>query len=638
MLQEKNVGEIVRKMEDDEREGNTIISEYVTFNLRETINRIEAYLNSKHISGEKDSKGREKPFFNIITSAVNIWYRATDIDRKNIRVKATKQNDMMLSYIANIIVKQWMRRINFGAFLNEWGRVLSRYGSAVVEFVEKKGELYCSVIPWSTLIIDPVDFEKNVKIKKLYYTPGELLAKKEYDEEEVRQLIDNQQTREINTGQQKDNKDDFIEVYEIHGLLPLSYLTGEEEDEYEYIQQMHVISYVLDKEETKKVGIPQFNDYSLYMGREKKDPLMITHLIKEDGRSLSIGAVEHLFDAQWMQNHSVKQIKDQLDLASKLIFQTSDGNFVGQNALSDIESGDILTWSSANGGSPLTQLQNNSHDITSSQAFQNTWKSLGMEINGINEAMTQAPKSGTAWRQTQSALQEAHSLFELMTENKGLDIERMMREYILPWVKTKLDTSEELSEILDKHDIEKLDSIFVPKEVIRRVNDMIKKDILSKTPEQLRKGELFTPEMQMQVSTDQQSVIEKALGEMGNQRFIKPSEIDNKTWKEVLKDFEWDVEVDVTGEATDAQVVMDTLSTMLQFFSAKQGVPLTAEERLITNRILEETGVVSAIELDSARQVQEEQMKKQQQAQTLAQTIQPQTQPAQAPTMVSQQA
>jgi hypothetical protein len=48
--------------------------------------------------------------------------------------------------------------------------------------------------------------------------------------------------------------------------------------------------------------------------RERKDPYMITHLIEEDGRTLSIGAVEYLFDAQWMQNHTVKNMKDLLDL------------------------------------------------------------------------------------------------------------------------------------------------------------------------------------------------------------------------------------------------------------------------------------------------------------------------------------
>jgi len=153
---------------------------------------------------------------------------------------------------------------------------------------------------------------------------------------------------------------------------------------------------------------------------------MITHLIEEDNRSQAIGAVEHLFEAQWMNNHTAKGIKDHLDLASKLIFQTADETFVGQNAIQAIETGDILVHAP---NEPLTQLNNSSHDITQMQNYGQMWKSLGNEITGISEAMMgSTPKSGTAWRQTEAILSESHDLFELMTENKGLHIEEMMRK------------------------------------------------------------------------------------------------------------------------------------------------------------------------------------------------------------------
>jgi hypothetical protein len=47
-----SVFEIVRKMEDDDERGETTSSKFVTFSLRETINKISAYLNSKHTTGE----------------------------------------------------------------------------------------------------------------------------------------------------------------------------------------------------------------------------------------------------------------------------------------------------------------------------------------------------------------------------------------------------------------------------------------------------------------------------------------------------------------------------------------------------------------------------------------------------------
>ena len=69
---ETNIGALVRRMESNHKNGTTEISNYVSFSLKDNIEKIEAYVNSKHISGETDSMGREKPFFNIVTAVRNI--------------------------------------------------------------------------------------------------------------------------------------------------------------------------------------------------------------------------------------------------------------------------------------------------------------------------------------------------------------------------------------------------------------------------------------------------------------------------------------------------------------------------------------------------------------------------------------
>jgi len=133
-----------------------------------------------------------------------------------------------------------------------------------------------------------------------------------------------------------DLSDEYIGVYELHGMLPLSYLTDRESDSDIYQQQMHVV--FIKKGYRNKDNV----EITLYRGREEKDPYMISHLIKQEGRVMGIGAVEYLFDTQWMVNHSIKNAKDQLDLASKTITQTSDANFVGRNMTSDVDTGDIM--------------------------------------------------------------------------------------------------------------------------------------------------------------------------------------------------------------------------------------------------------------------------------------------------------
>lgn len=585
----------VREMETDDISGNTTISKYVTFSLRENIEKIDAYLNSKHISGETDSQGREKPFFNIVTAAVNIWYRATDIDRKNIRIRATKGSQVLPSFLATAKLQYWMRKSGFGAFLNDWGRSLARYGSSICKFVEKDGTLYAEVVPWNRMIVDPIDFENNLKIEILELTPSQLRANKYYNQEMVETLIQNLTTRKTTDGQQnKDNKAGYIKLYEVHGEMPVSWYKKAKSqevldgDDKKYAQQMHVISFIEGSEKGT------YEDYTLLCGYEKKDPYMITHLVKEDGRTQSIGAVEHLMEAQWMVNHSVKSIKDQLDLASKLIFQTSDGNFVGQNALSNIETGDILIHAT---NQPLTQVNNGSHDITSLQSFGNMWKMLGQEITSTPDALmgNNAP-SGTAWRQVEALQSEAHSLFELFTENKGLDIERMMREYVIEHLKSKLGTTEEVVATLDSYGIDKIESAYI-KAKSTEIANKINADILFKQAEE---GTL-TQEAQFTSPEEQAVKLQQGMQEMGSERFIKPSDVPTKTWKEIFDDFEWDVEVDVTGESSYSKEDLATLTTVFQTIAdpAKQAVLQTPQGKMLFNEILNKTSAISPVQLQA---------------------------------------
>ena len=585
MYDEKTICEIVRKAEQEYTTGTTKLGKYVDFNLYENNEKIDAYINSRHTSGLYDSLNREKPFFNISIAARNIWYRATDIDRKNIKLKTSKQKQYYESILANILLQDWMRRINFGQFLNDWGRSLATYGSSMVHFVEKDGMLHCSVMPWNRLIVDSVDVDNDVKIKILELTPAQLRKNKSYDQDMVKNLLDSLSARETTDKEDQDQKNQFVRVYEVHGELPLSLLTEDEEDKETYTQQMHVVSFVATKE-------GEYDDFTLFKGREEKDPFMITHLIKEDGRATGIGAVESLFESQWMVNHNAKAIKDQLDIASKLIFQTSDPNFVGRNVLSDIENGDIFTHAP---NQPLTAI-NNRADITALQGYLSQWQMIGNEIVGVSDAMRGQVKAGAAWRQTEALLQESHSLFELMTENKGLAIEEMMRRYILPFIKKKIDTAEEISTILSGIDLDQIDSMYIPNEAIRKVNSKLKDRVLKLAEPNV---EIPTSEEQMMMTQEANNGLKDAMSKFGGQRFFKPSDISDKTWKELFKDLEWEIEVDITGESKDTDAILTTLTNVFATLADpnKRAVLQTPEGKFVFNQIMEEVGTISPVQM-----------------------------------------
>ncbi len=571
------------------------------WSMHDTIETIDAYLNSKHTSGLTDSLGREKPFFNIVTSAVSIWWRATDIDRKDIRFIPQKCSSVVLAFIASVLLQKWMDENDFGSFLNQWGRSLARYGSSVPKFVEKDNDLKATIIPWNRLIPDPIDFNSIPHIEKFYKTPAQLRNMATpghpdyagYDMDAANNFIEAVSTRKTLDKQAQDFQPNFIEGYEVHGLLEDELLQDEpdltlEPDEVNYVQQMHAVGYYL----TEKEG--DYADFTLYKGKEAIDPYEITHLIEEDGRTLSIGAVEYLFDAQWMQNHTMKQWKDQLDLSSKLIFQTADQTFVGRNVLSSIETGDVLIHSV---NMPVELVPNGGHDITNLQAFGQEWNRLAQDVTSTPDAMRGITlPSATAYRQAALLSQAANSFFEIMTENKGLALERLFRKYVIPHLQKQLKNKDEIVGILDDAGIKEIDSYYIPRQAIKNYNDRTITQLFDNA-QKVANGDIAGP-LPAFDQNQEQAMVQQQLGPLGNKRFFKPDELDEQTWAELLGDFEWDnIKVEVTNENSDKQAVLQTLTTVLQTIATNPMILNDPNAKMVFAKILEETATVSPLEL-----------------------------------------
>lgn len=591
-MEQESICSIVRRAEENYLAGTVHLSEHVDWSMHDTVERIYAYLNSKHISGDTDSLGRPKPFFNIVTAAVNIWYRATDIDRKDIRFIPTSRSSVVLAFIANVILQNWMDKTGFGSFLNQWGRTLSQYGSCVRKFVEQNGELKASVVPWARVIPDPVQFDALPRIEKFYKTPAQLRNMATpghpdfagYNMEVVKDLCATHQTRETLRGQQKDNMDDFVELYEVHGNLDERLLDDNPDwskDEYNFVQQMHVVSFTQGEKS-------EYRDFTLYKGREKIDVYDIDHLIEEEGRTLSIGAVEVLFNAQWMQNHSMKAWKDNMDLASKMVFQTADGNFVGRNVLNAIENGQILIHKP---DQPITKVANDEYDLSNVKMFQDQWRMVATELTSTPDAVRgNTLPSGTPYSLAAYQGAQASSLFEIMTENKGFAIEKMMRDYVIPHIRKKLKNKKEIVAILDSAGIKEIDSMYVPKAAMESFNRKAVAAVLNHF--ETGTGELPQPFNQAQ----EEASVQKELASLGNKRFFIPDEAGEKDWDALFSDFEWDnIRVQVTNENADKQAVLQTLATL--YTSTAQTDPVAAN--VILGKILTETGVVSPLEVST---------------------------------------
>ena len=180
-----------------------------------------------------------------------------------------------------------------------------------------------------------------------------------------------------------------------------------------------------------------------------------------------------------------------------------------------------------------------------------------------------------------------------MTENKGLDLETMLRKRIIPFIKrTKLKNSDEISATLESHDINFIDSKYIKSKVIKDTNRKIIDDVLN--------DKIVSPENQVEMMSNMANGLRSSLSENGNQRFFKPSEMTNKQWADLLEGIEDRIEIDITGESKDYQGMLATLNTALQMVM-NPNFENNEKAKMIVDKILQASGYLSPLELSQVK-------------------------------------
>ncbi len=153
-----------------------------------------------------------------------------------------------------------------------------------------------------------------------------------------------------------------------------------------------------------------------------------------------------------------------------------------------------------------------------------------------------------------------------------------------------MDTSKEISATLESYQIQKIDKMYVPYEATRRLAQILIKAIIENP-------EAEAPDVTDEMKAKEEQDVREDLIAQGNQRFFSPDDVSDMTWKEMFKNLEWDLEIDITGEQKDNQSDMATLSTVLQTVVSNPQALENPKVKVIFNKILSKTGTVSPIEL-----------------------------------------
>jgi hypothetical protein len=533
----------------------TVVEGY-EWSMYEHCRRTLMYMNSVFESGNFG----DKPFRNIILDKVNLQFRAEDIDVADIQLFVDNAEEYYKSFIVRKYHDKWARDNKVGEFLNDMKETWIVYGGVITK---KEKDAVPRVVPFNTVaFVDQTDIVSGAICEKHFYTPDQL---SEYDGKwdniDLVIALATQRNDDKEVGKnniQQETPTQYIEVYELHGVFPESWLV-DGGNPLKYTRQAWVVTYYKDNSGKK-------NGVVLYKGKESKSPYKVSVRDKIVGRGLGRGAVEELFEPQiWVNYNEILQ-KEMLDYASKVLLQTADPAYTTSNKTKNPKNGSIFVTEE---GKPISQIQITPVNVQFFESKLKNWEDVATRVSASFETISgEQTKSGTPFRLGLLQNQEAHSLHLYRKEKLGMFVQEIYRDWVIPHFAQSLSSG---TKFLSELTLDEMNAIY-DQVMTAEVNEYIKEKLFN----------LDVPDQQKIQQI--QEITRKNFYAGGNKKFIE-------IFKDEMKELPLDIEIVITGENKNNAFVAEKLSAIFSNIVQNPAIlsnPLMAK---LFNEILEASGV-----------------------------------------------
>lgn len=444
--------------------GEVEITQNYTFNQEDTINLITLYTASKFQTGDIDPYTKQKKyFFNIVNSACMNVTKNIDIDTKNINIKAKKLKDRDRAMVFNQMLKKYFKEDGFGTLLNKSAESLPKYGSIIWKWENNGLKLLninnCLFEPGVNCVDNDYHIRSSYFIEKHYVQPDELkkMTIKGWKKDAVEKVLNAFKLAKINNKKVGD-----ILVYELHQNLPDSWLADKEvpiENDTWNFYRIYMVT------ETSGLDVNEV----LYYNIEKEMPYSMMSYRIIEGRSLGLGVVEELFDAQMRMNEMKNQKASAMLLGAKTIFTTADDT-IEKNVVKQMLNGDIIKARSG-----LVPVQTDTKNLGAYQQEEASWMDNARALSNRLESLTgENMPTNTPYKSLQRLNLEGSKFFDFVRENFGLFIKYNLEKFVLPQAKKAFKKWE----IFDLFDLDVIAQIYenrINKEIEKAYYDTIDK-------------------------------------------------------------------------------------------------------------------------------------------------------------------
>lgn len=529
----------------------------LTFNQYDLLNRIYFYYYSKFQTGEIDSDGDRKYFFNIVKNPCKVFSKSIDFDTKNIRLLTTGGGDPLKTWFMERDLKYWMRDQEFGKVLNRIFKELPIFGSVVLKIID--GEIY--FVDLRNFVIEQQTdcLENSNYIIELHnYTIPEFrkVAKQmKWDSKKVNETVD--LFRKM-----KDTS--HIRVFERYGDVE-GETDGAPNGNWEYRREFWADVGVDEYDQWNNLTAPKKGvqlGSDIWTPEQTENTYWEFHTDKMGGRWLGLGVVETLIEPQIKQNEIANQQSKTSYWASLRLFFSQDPKMSG-NLLTEKHNGDVIT-----GDAPITQIDMADRNLAFFNQETQKWLSNRDELTfSYDVVQGERLPAGTPLGSANIAMSQTLSYFEGIQEDIALSIKEMLYEVIIP--QFEKDSSAEhtlrlVGQDLDKY-IDMVKNQMVFEELVRMIVDNT-----SKFP-----------------TNEDRDVKGIAISEsikQGKEKILT-------VLKGYYKDVKYDVDIDITGESIDTRVRQATIFSILQAVTADPTMTKDPVKRKILYMMMENGGI-----------------------------------------------
>jgi hypothetical protein len=402
------------------------------------------------------SNDGNRPYDDIVTPIVDVAFRSEGFDVKDIIPFVDDAEQSYKSFLIKKYHPKWARKNELDSFIDEVVESSIIYDLVLIKNVNN---VRPEVVPLENIAFcDQTDVMKGPICIKDFYNIPELLEMKKngwYSDEIDMAILQAKAQKEVpnnSSSRKNETPGKYIEVYQLHGYLPESWL-DDNGDPNKYVPQMHVVCYY-NNEQGDKQGITLYKGKSKLM--DKLFKALKIDVVRSRGRACGRSVVERLFEPQVWTNYSAIKLKQLMD-AALTVFTTTDPELAGQ-PLTGVKANQILKL---NDGKTLQKVDGTVQNTTLFSNNQVRQENNARILGSASDAQLGTnPVSGTPFSLQALVVQQGQGIHEYKQGKIATFFADVLyRDWILQYLVNEMNngktfsdtlTLDEMTEIADK--------------------------------------------------------------------------------------------------------------------------------------------------------------------------------------------